>query len=282
MPRPHKLLTPTIIDYSTRCTQEEKSAIVAYCCHLAFSDKTIRRLEVEFVEAIAGQMQVGDRELRKMAGKARRRRLKIKTPASHAARSLLFHLAMRTAMADTQASDRERSALKHLADKLRISAEVVNQELNKIQQRCMLPSEKPASQLARSKNKADKPAAPEVSVFESLSQNMVAETLRATLTCAEFSSAPRKPAELVYTLTSDGDTELELIGSGFRLPAGETFSVIIDGKQLCEIDSPLSQHTQPIKVKQQAIPQKFTAGDSVVIQRKKNAPMLSGTLVPNG
>ncbi|HBV63016.1 MAG TPA: hypothetical protein DEF45_08350 [Rhodopirellula sp.] len=278
MPRPHKLLTPAIIEYSTRCTKEEKSAIVAYCCHLAFSDKTIRRLEVEFVEAIADQMQVGARELQEMAGKARRRRLKIKTPASRAARTLLFHLAMRTAMADTEAGVRERSSIEHLAEKLRISPEVLNRELNKLQQKRMLPSGKSPSLSARSENKADKP---EASVIESLSQNMVAETLRATLTSAEVPSVPREPAELVYTLTSDGDAEVELIGSGFRLPAGEKFSVIIAGKHLCEIVGPLSQHTQTIKVKQPTSPQEFTTGASVVIQRQ-DAPLLSGTLEPNG
>ena len=281
MPRLHKLLTPTIIDYSARCTKEEKRAIVAYCCHLAFSDKTIRRLEVEFVQAIADQMQVGARELREMAGKARRRRLKIKTPASRAARSLLFHLAMRTAIADTQAGVRERSALERLADKLRISPEVFNRELNKLQKRCMPPPEKSSSQSARSENKTDKPAAPEVSVIESLSRNMVTETLRATLTCADVPSETREPAELIYTLTSDGDTELEFVGSGFRLPTGKSFSVIIDGKQLCEIVGPLSQHTQPIKVKQQTSTQKFAAGASVVIERN-DAFLLSGTLEPNG
>ena len=281
MPRLHRLLTPTIIDYSTRCTKEEKRAIVAYCCHLAFSDKTIRRLEVEFVQALADQMQVGANELREIAGKARRRRLKIKTPGSRAARSLLFHLAMRTAIADTQAGVRERSALERLAVKLQISPEVFNRELNKLQKSCMPPCEKSSSQSVRSESKSDKAAAPEVSIIESLSRNMVSETLRATLTCADVPSVTGEPAELIYTLTSDGDTELELIGSGFDLAAGKTFSVMIDGKEVCEIAGPLSQHTQPIRVKEQTSTKKFTAGASVVIERN-GTPLLSGDLEPNG
>lgn len=281
MPRPHRLLTPAIIDYSTRCTKDERSAIVAYCCHLAFSDKTIRRLEVDFVEAIADQMEVDVHELREMAGKARRRHLKIKTPKSHAARRLLFHLAMRTAMADTQTGDRERSALEHLAHKLRISPEVIDGELNKIQPKCMLSSENSPAQPARSEKLPGKTADRKTSVIECLTQNMVAETLRATLTSADIPSVSREPAELVYILTSDGDTELELAGSGFQLPAGEKFSIFISQHHVCELISPLQQYTQPIRVPQQACPQQFTAGDSVVIRHQQSV-LLSGTLAANG
>ena len=281
MPRPHRLLTPAIIDYSTRCTKDERSAIVAYCCHLAFSDKTIRRMEVAFVEAIADQMEVGVHELREMAGKARRRHLKIKTPKSRAARSLLFHLAMRTAMADTQTGDHERSALEHLAYKLRISPEVIDRELNKLEQKCMLPSENSPSQPARSEKQPDKSADRKTSVIESLTQNMVAETLRASLRSADIPLVSREPAELIYTLTSDGDTELELAGSGFHLPAGEKFSIVISEHHVCELISPLQQHTQPIRVPRQACPQHFTAGDSVVI-RNQQSVLLSGTLAEGG
>lgn len=279
MPRTHRLLTPAIIDYSTRCTNEERTAIVAYCCHLAFSDKTIRRLEVEFVEAIADQMEVGDHELREMAGKARRQRLKIKTPRSRAARSLLFHLAMRTAMADTQAGVSERAALEHLADKLRISPDVLDRELNKLQQKSMLPPQKSSSLPAPSDGEPDKSTDSKISVIESLSQNLVAETLRASLACDQTPLMSRESAELVYTRTSDGDTELELAGSGFHLPAGEKFSVFIAKHHVCELISPLQQHTQPIKVARQACPQQFTTGDSVVI-RHQTLVLLSGTLTP--
>ena len=165
---------------------------------------------------------------------------------------------MRTAIADTQAGVRERSALERLAVKLQISPEVFNRELNKLQKRCMPPCEKSSSQSVRSENKSDKAAAPKVSIIESLSRNMVSETLRATLTCADVPSVTGETAELIYTLTSDGDTELELIGSGFDLAAGKTFSVMIDGKEVCEIAGPLSQHMQPIRVKEQTSTKKLT------------------------
>lgn len=279
MPLPDTLLTPTIIKYCNRCTKNERSAIVAYCCHLAFSDKSLRRREVEFVEAIANQMEVPIHELRKMARKARRRRLKIKTPASSGARNLLFHLAMRTAISDTRTDAREQSALEHLAHQLRIPPEVAERELHKLQDKFIRPPETPSQPAplecnARTENYA-------TGIIESLTQNMVIETLIAKLTCPELSSAAQEVAELIYTITSKGEIELEFDGGGLHLPACEKYSVFISDTHICELTSPLNQHTQPIKISRKNCPQQFTIGDSVVL-RCKEITLLSGTLQPNG
>ena len=281
MPEPQRLLSPTILENCERCTTEERRAIVAYCCHLTFSDKSVRRLEVDFVEALADRMQISADDVGKMARKARRRRLKIKTPTSRPARNLLFHLAMRTAIADTETDARERSALDRLAKQLHISPEIVDRELQQLHRKCVLPPETSSSPAMKPTNKQDKSLHGKPGVIESLTQDMVTENLRAHLTCNKLASTSQKTGELIYTMTDDGEIELELDGTGFDLPGRETFSVIIDGKQVCEIVSPLSQHTQPIKVKQQTGPQKFTTGDSVVIQHR-DSPLLSGTLEPNG
>jgi hypothetical protein len=280
MTRPKTLLTPTIIDYCARCTNEERSAIVAYCCHLTFSDKSIRRLEVDFVEAVANQMDVSVHELRKMAQKARQRRLRIKTPKSRPARILLFHLAMRTAIADAETDTRERSALDQLAIKLRISPETVDRELNKLHRKCVQTSETSPAPPVKQESTHDPSEDRKCGVIESLTQNMVAENLCAQLTSSKTSSASQAAGELIYTITSNGDVELELDGPGFDLPPGEVFEVLIKGKQLCEITTPLSHHTQPIQVNQQTWATQFTAGDSVVIQHQ-NAVLLSGTLAAN-
>ncbi|MGI9467410.1 MAG: hypothetical protein ACR2OA_09840 [Rubripirellula sp.] len=279
MSRPHPLLTSTILDYSARCTNNERRAIVAYCCHLAFSDKSIRRQEVDFVEAIANEMEVDVHELRKMARKARRRRLKIKTPTSRGARNLLFHLAMRTAISDTRTDARERSALEHLAKQLRIPSEVVDREIQKLQQKFTLPSE-PPPQPALLESKTDQLPENATGIIESLTQNMVTEHLRANLSCPESPSASPATAELIYTLTSKGETELELEGDGFHLPAGEKFLIYISDHHVCELTSPLNQHTQPIKLSRQNCPQHFIIGGTVVI-RHRDTVLLSGTLAPN-
>ena len=279
MPRPDTLLTPKIIDYCNRCTKNERSAIVAYCCHLAFSDKSLRRREVEFVEAIANQMEVPVHELRKMARKARRRRLKIKTPTSRGARNLLFHLAMRTAISDTRTDAREQSALEYLAHQLRIPSEVAGRELHKLQQKSMRSPETPSQPAPLERNARKENNA--TGIIESLTQNMVTETLIARLTCPEGSSAAQEAADLIYTITSNGEIELELGGDGFRLPACEKYSVFISDTHLCELTSPLNQHTQPIKIGKPTYPQQFTIGDSVVL-RCKETTLLSGTLQPNG
>ncbi|MDB4749407.1 hypothetical protein OAF83_00735 [Rubripirellula sp.] len=280
MPRPKTILPPTIIDYCARCTNEERSAIVAYCCHLTFSDKSIKRLEVDFVEAIANQMEVSVHELRKMAQKARQRRLRIKTPKSRAARILLFHLAIRTASADSETDTRERSALDHLAKKLRIAPEIVNRELNKLHRKCVLKSDTSPSPLLKPESKQGKTADLKRGVIESLPQYMVAENLRAQLTSPKIPSGSQAAGELIYTITGNGDVELELDGPGFDLPPGETFEVLIEGKHLCEITSPLNYRAQPIQVKQQTCETQFTTGDSVVIQHQ-NAVLLFGTLAAN-
>lgn len=281
MPEPQALLSPTILEYCERCTAEEGKAIVAYCCHLAFTDKSVRRLEIDFVEALAHQMQISSDEVAKMARKARRRRLKIKTPTSRPARNLLFHLAMRTAIADTQTDARERIALDRLAKQLRISPEIVERELQKLHRNCLPPAETTSSAAVKSADQENKSSDKNPGVIESLTQDMVTENLRATLTSNKLASVPARTGELVYTMANDGSVELELDGTGFDLPDADAFVVIIDGKQLCEIVSPLRQHTQPIKVKPQSGQQKFTTGDTVVIQYQ-DSPLLSGTLEPNG
>lgn len=286
MPQPPALLTSQIIDYCGRCTPDERMAIVAYCCHLAFSDKSIRRQEVDFVEAIANQMEVSAHDVRKMARKARRRRLKIKTPKSRAARSLLFHLAMRTAMADTRADLRERKALEYLCHQLRISPNVFEHELNKLQQKIIPPREAPAlgSEALGSEASTRKSARGddgEHGVIESLAQNMVAEHLTAKLTCPAIPPTSPEAAELAYTLSHDGDIELEIHGPDLHLPAGEKLSIFIAGIEVCAFTSPLPPHLQPIKVKRETCRQQFTQGATVTIKHQKSI-LFSGALTQMG
>ena len=280
MPRPDTLLTPKIIHYCSECTNDERSAIVAYCCHLAFSDKSIRRREVEFVEAIANQMEVNAQELRKMVRQARRRRLKIKTPTSRAARNLLFHLAMRTAISDTRTDARERSALEHLAKQLQIPPKVVDRELNKLHRTFRFSPETP-SRPALEKRRPEAPENNAPGIIESLTQHMVTESLRAILICPESPSASRAKAELIYTLTSKGVTELELEVDECHLPAGEKFSIFVSDNRVCELTSPLKQYTQPIKLDRQTCAQQFRIGAPVVIRYQRTV-LLTGTLAPNG
>lgn len=281
MPQPPALLTPQIIDYCGRCTPDERRAIVAYCCHLAFSDNSIRRQEVDFVEAIANQMEVSAHDVRKMARKARRRRLKIKTPKSRAARSLLFHLAMRTAMADTRADLRERKALEHLSNQLRISPHVFEHELNKLQQKIIPTREDASLRPEASKSKSAQGDDGENGVIESLAQNMVAEHLTAKLTCPAIPPTSPETAELVYTLSHNGDIELEIHGPDLHLAAGEKLSIFIAGIEVCAFTSPLNPHLQPIKVKRETCPQQFTQGATVTIQHQKSV-LFSGTLTHVG
>lgn len=277
MPSPSTLLTPKIIDYCNRCPDHEKRAIVAYCCHLAFADKSIRRQEIAFVEAMANQMEVSAHDLKKMAGKARRRRLKIKTPTSSAGRTLLFHLAMRTVLADSRTDVREHEALKRVANQLGISPEIFDQQLNKLRQQDMPPSKDSVSKPEQRAGTSSHAATGDKGVLESLAQNMCTENLQANLNPPARSPAHQASAILNYTLNINGDIELELEVSALPLPAGEKYSITISGNLVCEFTGPLPPESQPMKVRHENCPQKFTVGDSVVI-RHHNSVLLSGTL----
>ena len=83
-------LPPKVIEYCQRCSKWEGTAIVAYCCYLSFTDRTIKAAEVITVNAIAEQFGISPAKTVWIGRKVRRGSLKIKRPQSSDARKLLF------------------------------------------------------------------------------------------------------------------------------------------------------------------------------------------------
>lgn len=284
MNKPRQILTPAIIDYCQRCTDDEGRSIVAYCCHLSLVDQSVQRMEVDFVRAIADQLQISPAETAQMARKARRRRLKIKMPKSQAARKLLFHLALRMAVADQQIDARERSAIDRLAGQLRISSNAVESELQKLRGTTQVtppPVTRAVETTAEaSKRSVAKPKGFFSSLFDSLAREWVVEDLEADLFQRQDAGATEKKGEVEYTLTRDGDVELEIELNQIDLPANETVSVIVAGRHVCDIVIPVGRVDETIRAKEgEGIPQ-VAIGDSAAIQHRGKT-LLAGVFEAN-
>jgi len=294
MNRPNPILSSTVIDYCKRCSDDERSSIVAYCCHLTFSDKSVRRTEVEFVRAIAKQMGVSPKETGKMARKARRHRLKIRTPKSRSGRNLLFHLALRMAVADARADVRERMAIDRLASKLRISPDTVDKEMQKLQKKTSPAPDATVRQPVATSSDSPQPASTHgdgsaPSRLESLNRDLVAETLQADL--FEQSPVEQSPVEqgsiqdggetliskgeMEYTLTPDGDVELEIELDGIDLPVDETLAVIIAGQHVCDLVIPMGPIEKTIRAKRHEFIPEVALGNPVEVHYRQK-PILGG------
>ena len=290
MTKPKQILSPTIIKYCQRCSDDERKAIVAYCCYLSYADRSIRRWEVDIVRAIADEMGITPEATAKMARKVRKNRLKIKKPKSRSARKLLFHLALRLAVADNRLDSRERSAIDKLAEQLRISDEIVENELQRVQS--TPPADDPLSILKNVTAQSDQPEkdvqrplaeSPKrtlTSVVESLSRDWVEEDLEADLFPYPKQPDAHRKGEVEYSLTMNGNAELEIELDDIDVPTNETLSLIIAGKPVSEIVVPSGRIEHRMRAQDNDPIPKVTRGDSAEIQHRGKA-ILTGTFEPN-
>ncbi|MCP4098307.1 MAG: hypothetical protein GY748_18910 [Planctomycetaceae bacterium] len=124
-------LPPKVIEYCQRCSKWEGTAIVAYCCYLSFTDRTIKAAEVITVNAIAEQFGISPAKTVWIGRKVRRGSLKIKRPQSSDARKLLFFLSLMLAGTDFEIDEREEKAIEALARKLRLPSEIAARQVAK-------------------------------------------------------------------------------------------------------------------------------------------------------
>ncbi len=124
-------LPPKVIEYCQRCSKWEGMAIVAYCCYLSFTDRTIKAAEVSTVNAIAEQFGISPKKTVWIGRKVRQGSLKIKRPQSSDARKLLFFLSLMLAGTDFEIDEREERAIESLARKLKLPSEIAARQIEK-------------------------------------------------------------------------------------------------------------------------------------------------------
>ena len=220
-------LPPAILKYCQHCSRAEQKAIVAYCCYMAFRDRSVRRQEIELVESIADVMNISSLRIAKLTRKARRRRLKIMKPESNAARKLLFHLALRMAAVDTNINSRERSAIDKLAEQLRIKPDSVERELQKLLQE--------TETLAAAEPQREKQAEELAGAIESLEQDWVVEMLEADLFSHPQHSGETRQGELEYTKTQSGEAALNIELEAIDTLVNQSVSIFIAGTNVCQL-----------------------------------------------
>jgi uncharacterized tellurite resistance protein B-like protein len=258
-------LTPQLQQHCQQCDPEERKDIVAYCCYMAAADKRLQKSEVATVQEIAGQLNVDQAEVSRLARRVREGRQRVRVPRSDTGRKLMIELAVQLAAADAHLDARERVAIDRLATHLKIPPEQVQTALDAAMQtkqpRAIPPVPSPpqspateprsatvAEALSPSNqvpsNQLPSPQTPEpqgffARLFDSLTANIQVVDLEAKLYPQPFQPGMRKLGELEYTLTRGGNAELEIelkdLTRYLELPAGESLTVVVDGNLISEI-----------------------------------------------
>lgn len=265
------VLPSAILALCDRCSERERKSVVAYCCHLSFADRSVRRLETDFVRAIADRMQVTPLETAQMARLARRKRLRIKIPKSESGRQLMFHLALRMAIIDDELDARERTAINNLARQLGVPEATVTSEIEKLQTISQRPSTTstpldvtvPPRDVNRTKSKGFF-----ASLFDSLGTDWIVEDLEAVLFRQSDEASENGLGEVEYTLTRNGEVALEVELNPLGLPSGETVLVVVSDQPICEISLVGERISHTIRAHDHKIIPKVSRGDTVEIQHR--------------
>ena len=277
MPESHLTLPSELLDLCAHCSKRERQAVVAYCCHLSFADRSVRRMETDFVRTIADHLGVKPELTARMARLARRRRLRIKAPKSEAGRQLMFHLALRMAVADDEIDARERTAITNLARQLGIPEGTVTSEIEKLETIAQQPST--TSEPSTTSARPDITASPRdadssrskgffASLFDSLTTDWVAEDLEAVLFRDSDEASENGLGEVEYTLTRNGEVTLEVALNPLGLPSGETVLVVVSDQPICEISLVGERIGHTIRAHDHEIIPKISRGDTVEIQHR--------------
>ena len=235
----HTILSQKLKQYSAQCSPSDHRTVLAYCCHLTFADRQLRKREVDFVRALTDEFGVDPQLPAALARKARRGRLKIMMPKSQAARLLLFHVALESASIDGELDARERNAIDKLAGLLQVPNAVVDAELAKLttnEQDATAGNAPPAAKPVVAK--PETPAEPKgffAQIVDFLTSGVVVADLEAKLYPAGETPLPRRCGEIEFTRTKGGRAELEVELK--RLPPNTPapLSVFIDGQHVCVV-----------------------------------------------
>ncbi|MEM1068868.1 MAG: hypothetical protein AAGI63_08240 [Planctomycetota bacterium] len=262
------MLTPTIIEYCRRCTPNERKSIVAFCCHLVFTDRSVLRREVEFAQAVAEEMGISSDDVVRMAHKARRRRLKIKKPKSSDARILMFHLALLASAVDRRIDVREREAIERLAKQLRISQEIVDERFEKLTSTRAADVDVKANQAGGSLDEA----------VESLSHDWVAEDLEAILYEHRDASQETDFGDIQFSRSEDGRIELSIDFQNVDVSADKVVSVVLKDTVICKWLIVRADLQHVIRGESHDSIPTLTAGDTIEV-RLQGERWLVGTFV---
>ncbi len=223
-------LSPTIVKFAERCPAEDRRGVLAYCCYLTLKDRQLRSAEVDFVRALADALGADPELPAHLTGKARRGSLRVKMPASEAARSLLFQVAIEGASIDGQLDDREDNAIRTLAGQLGIASETVDAQL------AHLTLVEPAAALQEtSPSESEQPQGFFAGLVKWFTDNLVIDDYEAKLYEPGALAGARKFGEVEFTRRKSGRVEFEVELKHLSTPLPEVLTVHIAGRQVCEV-----------------------------------------------
>ena len=218
-----KNLKRTITELVEQCSPQEQKSVVAFCCYMAFRDKSFQRDEVDFVRALAAEVGIPDAKVTKLARKVRKRKLRINCPQTQTGRNTLFRLALHTAVADRTISSKERKSIDRLAKQLNVTPQVVEAEMQVI-----LGMENQEFRSRASGRSVD-------DIFAAVSSDLVTECLEADLFSVDTKVKDRL-GEIEFLRRADGQQELSIELEPSGLPNAGAVELVIGDAGVCRLE----------------------------------------------
>ena len=235
-------LSPRIKSYCQQCTPGERRIALAYCSYLACADRQLRRMEIQFIRALAEEAGETEELLADYAKRARRGKLKIRMPKSQVARSLLFQVALAVVAVDGQIDPRERKAIDRLAKLLGLSSEIVDAELGELTNnvtaiptsKTVVPS-KPGDPRPEIGHEPERQGFFE-QIVEFFTSHVVIEDYEAKLYPVDKAIPTHKVGEVEFSRRKNGQVEIEVELKRLEPPTATSLSVFLNEQHFRDVN----------------------------------------------